>query len=126
MSIRVCEHPRPYQFELRYLYGLKSRRQHLMDWLHRVARWIELAFSVVYLWGFGSVLVFAIAVGNTKPAFEPAPPPFANSEVGPVYEPPLTPSAGQSAPLWETVSVPSPCCALAAGAWTAIIEETRR
>ncbi|MGA7323942.1 MAG: hypothetical protein WBX25_05555 [Rhodomicrobium sp.] len=126
MSIQVCEQPRPYQFELRYLYGLNTGRQHLMDWLHRVARRIEIAFSVIYLCVFGSVLLFAIAAGNTKPAFQPAPPPIVNSEVGPVYEPPLIPSAGQRAALWETVSVPSPCCALVTGAWTAIIEETRR
>jgi hypothetical protein len=92
-----------------------------MDWLHRVARKIELALSVAYLCTFGCVLLFAITVGNTRPA----PPPFANSGIGPAYEPPLTRSVAHGAALWQAVLVPSQCCATRPTGWRAQIVENK-
>ncbi len=125
MSVHFDEHPRPDQFELRYLYR-KPRRERLKDWHHRIASHLELARSVIYLCGFASILVLTIVVENDGQSSGTAPEPIANHGSWRVYEAPLKAAADRGAAEWKALTYPSTCCALPGTDWTPVVEKTGR
>jgi hypothetical protein len=78
MPIRFLDRPRRHQFELRYLYGLKTRRERLRELLRRIEPAVEIALGCVCGSGWGIVFLVVLATGNRGRAYEPSPKPLAN------------------------------------------------
>lgn len=52
------EAPRPYQFEMRYLYGTKTRRERFREWLRRVSVYVEFEVALMCLLALSYILLF--------------------------------------------------------------------
>src|SRR5271165_1517402 len=95
MSSLVRERPRPYQFELRHLYGTNTRRERFgVRFRERVCPFFEFAINASCLCGLGYLILLA---SFQSPAHQAAP----------AVKPLSSPAAER----------PGPCCSLPPGMW---------